>query len=114
MVEIGVVAKSSSINAANRTGTDVQSSLSALYKWSELDAFSVDSVSFLSQLYDFEFTYNTNAKPIPFGGGANVALPKIEGTGSFKLLGSDAAAFTTLKGYAFSKASNAALPIQLY
>jgi len=90
--EMGFVAKDSTINAANRTGTDVVPSLSALYKWNTINTFSVSGKSYLSSLYDFELNIMNNAKPIPFGGGANVALPKIEGNGSFKLIGSDASA----------------------
>ena len=110
--EMGFVAKSSSINAANHSGTLTTPSMAQLFKWSDIDTFTVSALDVKASLYDFEITITNSAKPVPYGGGANMALPLIEGSGSFKLLGNDANALT-LKGLAAANTAGNAYSLVL-
>jgi hypothetical protein len=87
--ELGVIAKESTINAANATGTNVVPSMSTLFKWDSIDTFTVGGTNYLASFYEMEATITNAAKPVPNGGGSNIALPKFEGSGSFKIAGND-------------------------
>jgi hypothetical protein len=110
--EMGFVGKESTINAAAKTGTDVEPDMSGLFKWSDLFAFKFDGTDFTSSLYEFDVEITNAAKPIVAGGGSNMALVNYEGKGSFKLLGSDVNT-TALKALVASNAAGSAASIQV-
>jgi len=110
--EMAFIAKESSINSSNYTGTPTTPSMASLYKWSDIGTFTVNSLDVTSSLYDWEITITNSAKPVPYGGGANMALPKVEGSGSFKLLGNDSN-IITLKGLCGNSAAGASYALVL-
>jgi len=109
-IEMSFIGKESTINAAAKTGTDVEPDMSQLFKWSELTTFNVNSVAFQDSLYEFSVELTNGAKPIPAGGGDNIALVMLEGKGSFKLLGSDVNT-AALKALVASNTPGNAIPI---